>query len=153
MHLASLKSFAQTTGEDKLGPLSERAVSEAGALEEELASARRAAKAALTYFAVNAPTPKDVDTKGLDLLGILGGFLDAFERTAQEMLANPKLAALCHGDSGSAELGGSGAAAPAEAVPEPHRTAQQRRSSPGDHELHCDQDHVPVSSGGSAAES
>jgi len=83
-----------------LAQLNERATSEANALEAELAAAREAANAALSFFAM-AAQPHELDAKAMELLGLLAEFLDTFKRCLQEIEANPEMAALCH--SGAAD--------------------------------------------------
>jgi len=79
----------------KLAWFSEHASSEAGSLAKELVATREAAQATLAFFAIPCTT-KDVDTKSLELCGLLNGFVSALEKTKKEMMMNPALASLCH---------------------------------------------------------
>jgi len=85
----------------KLADFSEHATTEAAALVQQLADARAAAKATLSFFAMQA-RPAEVDAKALELCVLLSEFLVAFEKARKEITQNPDLAVMCH--SGAAEV-------------------------------------------------
>jgi len=99
---ASLQVFvdqAETSGSNcmscRMQHFAEEASATAANLKEDLKSARSAAKAALTYFAVPA-SEKEVDNKSHELSTLLCDFLDGFSKCQEELAANPALAAACH---------------------------------------------------------